>query len=436
MNLTTGASTTFMSNTLSTKVNPSPEIPLRPGAFFDRQGTSTPSESIYETLRTPPSTVKGDMRQRVNFSSPIKPNEPINGRIRRPLVTDHPVQTPTMKRKGSQVSNLLKPSMKKGISEPNLTKNNRSKSPASVFFSPRQLFDRFKRILPLSGSRQSLHEKEVSTNENVSVATTVDTDDSLSTSSENSDQFQTSKLRHVKRVKSIYDTMDSNRITNLIADQDQLTATRELKSFYDYVVHLIPENEIGYFSNGNGCLATSRWNPPNFRQTNSIRFKYPTNAKDETNLKYFCFPNCQEPGEQRASTTHKTVHEFFRFVLTNLHGSRQYGYCSRFVQKGQLNALCLVSPYDAIDLYERVLSTATELILSYKEREAQIFLMEIYQRSLPSPGETIDISTTTVGLYTLKCEQDRRKSLIDSMTFLGLSTGKERSAFSDKISVF
>ena len=67
-------------------------------------------------------------------------------------------------------------------------------------------------------------------------------------------------------------------------------------------------------------------------------------------------------------------------------------------------------------LYEKILSTATELFVSYKEEDARKFLKEIYSHRLPNRGDTIHIHTTTVGLYTLKCEYDRRKQLIDSIT--------------------
>ncbi len=76
-----------------------------------------------------------------------------------------------------------------------------------------------------------------------------------------------------------------------------------------------------------------------------------------------------------------------------------------------------------MDLYEKILSTATELFLSYKEEEAREFLKEIYPYRLPNRGDTIHIHTTTVGVYTLKCEYDRRKQLIDSVTLLSLSAG-------------
>ena len=86
--------------------------------------------------------------------------------------------------------------MKKGISEPNLAKT-KSSSSASPF-SPRGLLDRFKRMLPLSLSKQSLNEMN---------GMTIDSDDSTSTSSENNDDIRTSRLDHVSRVKNVYDTL-------------------------------------------------------------------------------------------------------------------------------------------------------------------------------------------------------------------------------------
>lgn len=120
----------------------------------------------------------------------------------------------------------------------------------------------------------------------------------------------------------------------------------------------------------------------------------------------------------------KPKYEYFRFTLTDMRGMRQHGYCSRFVHKGVLNALCIISPYDMIDLYEKILTKATQLFLSYKDEDAKLFLREIYPHRLPSRGDTINIHTSTVGLFSLKCEYDRRKPLIDTVTLLSLSAGK------------
>ncbi len=91
-----------------------------------------------------------------------------------------------------------------------------------------------------------------------------------------------------------------------------------------------------------------------------------------------------------------------------------------------------------MNFYERILSTATELFLSYKEDEAKIFFKEIYSHRLPNRGDMIHIQTTTVGLYTLKNESDRRKQLIDSVVLLNLSTGSNNNKsvfFSQKFNV-
>jgi hypothetical protein len=217
-----------------------------------------------------------------------------------------------------------------------------------------------------------------------------------------------------------------SHMTSLFTEPNHLTAARELKSLYDYVVHILPEQEIGYFANGNGCLSSSNINL-NSQTSTSVRFKYPLDANDELTLKYFCFPDQHDSNNnQNLSlnfTSNKSKPEYFRFTLTDMRGTRQYGYCSRFIHKGILNALCIVSPCDMMDLYEKILSTATELFLSYKDEDAKKFFKEIYPHRLPNRGDTIHIHTTTVGLYTLKCEYDRRKQLIDSVTLLNLSTG-------------
>ena len=302
--------------------------------------------------------------------------------------------------------NSSKSTIKKGVSEPNLTKRSRSKSP----FTPRGLLDRFKRFFPLSSSKQSLNQN--------------DSDDSASISSEHNDHFRTFRLDHVSRVQTVYDslTTTSNQISNLLLDPIRCSSNIELPNLYDYVVHIIPEQELGYFSHGNGCISTSHFHEPS--STSVVVFKYPPNVLDELSLQSFCFPDQHDANNNPLFLTKKSSQEYFRFALTNMHGFRQYGYCSRFFHKGKLNALCIVSPYDLLEMYEKILSTATELFLSYKEEEARKFLEEIYAHRIPNRGDTIHIDTSTVGLYTLKCEFDRRNELIDSVTLLSLSTGK------------
>jgi hypothetical protein len=322
---------------------------------------------------------------------------------------DASIRTPTTKTK-TNPSSTTKTNMKKGVSEPDLAKRSRSKSP----FTPRGLIERFKRILPLSLSKQSLNQN--------------DSDDSGSTSSESNDHLRTSRLDHVSRVKNVYDTLGtSNHMSNLFIDPNLRPSTNELTNFYDYVVQILPEQEFGYFSNGNGCISSSNLTRQSQQSSSSIVYKYPPNADNQLSLKYFCFPDQHDSNNNPLLLTKKSSQEYFRFTLTDMHGIRQYGYCSRFSHKGKLNALCIVSPYDMIEIYEKILATTTELFLSYKEEEARKFLEEIYAHRLPNRGDTIHIDTTTVGLYTLKCEFDRRKELIDSVTLLSLSTGNHQT---------
>ncbi|CAF1514459.1 unnamed protein product, partial [Adineta steineri] len=392
MDLTAGVSTVLLPPNVMLVKRENQHMSRRPSVSSEKtKKKSSKTETIFE-------------------ETPIKSNQ-VN-------TNDIVLRTPTTKSKLSQLS--TKSIMKKGISEPNLTKTSRSKSP----FSPRVLFDRFKRILPLTTSKQSLIDKQINSNDNIR---TNDSDDSASTSSENNDHIRTSKLDHVSRVKNVYDSLcNTSHMSSLLTDPNLDLSTNELPTLYDYVVHLLPEQEFGYFSNGNGSFLSSNFNSQqssiSTSTSTSIRFKYPLDANDEITLKYFCFPDQHDSNNNPLLLTKKPTQEYFRFILTNMHGVRQYGYCSRFFHKGVLNALCIVSPYDMIEIYEKILSTTTELFLSYKDEDARIFLKEIYAHHLPNRGDTIHIHTTTVGLYTLKCEYDRRKELIDSVTLLSLST--------------
>lgn len=357
---------------------------------------TTPSENEEKSVsrRTSVALEKPRKSSRVNEESKVlKINLPPKEVTKRDVSMDRSRENPS------------KSIMKKGVSEPNLTKRSRSKSP----FTPRGLLDRFKRIFPLSSSKQSLNQNHESD------------DDSASISSETNDHVRTSRLDHVSRVQTVYDSLTNTN--NLLIDPVRRHSSNiELTNFYDYVVHIIPEQEIGYFSHGNGCISTSHSHEHS--SSSSVVFKYPPNALDELSLESFCFPDQHDANNNPLFLSKKSSQEYFRFALTNMHGFRQYGYCSRFVHKGKINALCIVSPYDTIEIYEKILATATELFISYKEENARKFLEEIYVHRMPNRGEVIHIDTTTIGLYTLKCELDRRKEVIDSVTLLSLSTGK------------
>jgi hypothetical protein len=99
-------------------------------------------------------------------------------------------------------------SMKKGISEPNLAKDNRYlSSTASPLFSTRNLINRFKRLLPRTLSKQSLMNDNVRTRIN-------DSDDSTSTASDTIDDIHRTRINHVNRAKHIYDTLSTSHYSS------------------------------------------------------------------------------------------------------------------------------------------------------------------------------------------------------------------------------
>jgi hypothetical protein len=166
-----------------------------------------PRENIYEELKTPISTFnKHDVQQ---FLSTKK-----NTQTMKTISNDVAFRTPTTKTKLNHPFANVKSAMKKGISEPNLAKTKSS----STFFSPRGLINRFKRILPLSLSKQSLNEKSI----HDSNAIAIDSDDSASTISENNDDIRTSRLDHVSRVKNVYDTLGMYHEKERIYHQSRL----------------------------------------------------------------------------------------------------------------------------------------------------------------------------------------------------------------------
>jgi hypothetical protein len=192
MDLTVGVSTALLSSGLLPLKQEHNHIPRRSSTLKEYAKKSFPNENIYEELKTPLSTFnKGDAQQFLFNSNKTRTMKTTN---------DVNIRTPSMKTKANHVLINAKSAMKKGISEPNLAKVSRTKSTASTFFSPRGLLDRFKRILPLSLSKQSINQQDNN-------GMTIDSDDSASTSSENNDDIRTSKLDHVSRVKNVYDTL-------------------------------------------------------------------------------------------------------------------------------------------------------------------------------------------------------------------------------------
>ena len=192
MNLTAGVANAFLLTGLLPLDDERINSIHQPNILSDSAKEFVSNENIYEELKTPISTINKDDVKQFLFNS----NE---SRIMKKLSNDTKFHTPTIKTETNRPWTSVKSGMKKGVSEPNLTKI----KPSSSLFSPRGLIDRFKRILPLSISKQSLNEKSV----NKTNSMTIESDDSLSTSSENNDDFRISRLDHVSRVKNAYDTL-------------------------------------------------------------------------------------------------------------------------------------------------------------------------------------------------------------------------------------
>lgn len=189
MDLTAGVSSALLSSGLLPLDSNHTDIECDSNTLFDEIKKALPNENIYEELRTPRSTIdKNDMQQML-------------ANINKTKVSNHGTfRTSSKKLKGTNPITHAKFTLKKGVSEPNLAK---TKSLSSTFFSPRNLLDRFKRMLPLSSSKQSLNDKPM----DIINGATIESDDSTSISSENNDDIRTSRLDHVSRVKNVYDTL-------------------------------------------------------------------------------------------------------------------------------------------------------------------------------------------------------------------------------------
>lgn len=266
--------------------------------------------------------------------------------------------------------------LKKGVSEPNLNRFGDEKTINSNLFFGRSFLKKMKKVFPRSFSRHSLNEKSLNKN---------DVEGSISSSSsELSEDFRIFRLDQIHQKENFH--------------RNQIEET--FPTIFSYFVHLIAD-----------------FDEQNDGRSAVCHFKFPFDAEIENSLKYFSFP------EWNFSSLNLKP-EFFRFTLTDKHGRRQHGYCSRFVRKSSLNNLCLISPLDFFEFYGRILTTATELFLSYKDDEARHFLTEIYPHRIPAKGDTVYLPTTSLGLYKLHCESDWRKTTIDSNALLDLSTGK------------
>ncbi|CAF5135522.1 unnamed protein product, partial [Rotaria magnacalcarata] len=145
MDLTAGVSSALLSSGLLPLDKDHTDSECNSNILFDNTKQLGCDENIYEELKTPIATFDGADVQQFVFDS--NKTQTRNGTLR-----DVNFRTPSKKTKVTNHVTHGKSVMKKGVSEPNLAK---TKSSPSTFFSPRGLINRFKRMLPLSSSKQS-----------------------------------------------------------------------------------------------------------------------------------------------------------------------------------------------------------------------------------------------------------------------------------------
>ncbi|CAH1787403.1 unnamed protein product [Owenia fusiformis] len=121
-----------------------------------------------------------------------------------------------------------------------------------------------------------------------------------------------------------------------------------------------------------------------------IKQQFPDNVKvNNTSIPQFCFPDADtwQPVTYYESET-------FSFVLTDIDGSRQYGYCRRMLppdRKARLpEVYCIITPLGAFALYQQVLNEI-EMLRYESLTRAHNFVNNVYSRPLPSPGKTITV---------------------------------------------
>ncbi|XP_076471126.1 uncharacterized protein LOC143301017 [Babylonia areolata] len=116
--------------------------------------------------------------------------------------------------------------------------------------------------------------------------------------------------------------------------------------------------------------------------------KFPPMANSDASVPKFCFPDAAEfqPGPGTAAS------ESYSFVLTNIEGDRLYGYCRRIQPPDSSlpEVLCIVSPVDAFNMYNKLL-VEMETLRSKSLDHAQELMAASFGRPLPSPGKVCHI---------------------------------------------
>jgi len=185
--------------------------------------------------------------------------------------------------------------------------------------------------------------------------------------------------------------------------------------------------------------------PESNKVTTEMKYTFPPVAgmvftgKDVAleSIPQFCFPDID-----RWRPTVKYTSETFSFVLTDIEGSKRFGYCRRLLPAGSGPRLpevyCIVSPLGCFSLYAKILDHMEER-RAVSSSAVFTFLKAISANPFPRPGRSVEIRTFSAkgtGMETVVFTRpmDSRLEHVDfSVLFSTLSCRKIIQLFSSML---
>ncbi|XP_032739651.1 DENN domain-containing protein 1C isoform X2 [Lontra canadensis] len=127
------------------------------------------------------------------------------------------------------------------------------------------------------------------------------------------------------------------------------------------------------------CPASLQEDPPILRQ-------FPPDFRDQEAMQMvpkFCFPFDVEREPPSAAVQH------FTFALTDLSGTRRYGFCH--LRAGAHSCLCILSHLPWFEVFYKLLNTVGDLLAQDQVSEVEELLLNLLQQPLPGTQASVEL---------------------------------------------
>ena len=139
----------------------------------------------------------------------------------------------------------------------------------------------------------------------------------------------------------------------------------------------------------------------------------------------FCFPEGDIPKASNSSNSssssskghRKHGQQTFSFVLTGTDGSKQYGYCRRYLDKGSAECVCVVSLVPSMALFSQVLDIIEEK-RTLPHTAVFTVLKSVLALPFPEPGDSVVVRPLECREYTLT--RPKSETLADYVSLAGM----------------